>query len=83
MMLFTFLLCFNGLLVIAFATYVLIRQQKILKLSIIIRVLFLALFCMVALAYHTSEQQFIVMMCLWVVFEAFHLKKLPQHVAKE
>lgn len=73
---FTFLLCLNALLILAYATLILMYQKKNLNWSIIIRVLFLTLFTLVVFAHYESDQQFIVMLCLWVIFEAFYLKKI-------
>ncbi len=75
-MFFSILLCLNTLLILAYATLIVIYQKKNLNLSNIIRILFLTLFALVAFAHYESEQQFIIMLCLWVVFEALNLKKL-------
>lgn len=73
-MLFTLLLALNILCVASYIAYLYLRKTKRLYLSIAIRVLFISLFIMTAMGLHTTDLEFLLMLCIWVLFEAVNMK---------
>ena len=73
-MLFTLLLALNMLCVFSYSAYLFLRKRKILYLSIVIRLLFIGLFIMTAMGQHDTDLEFLLMLCVWVLFEAVNLR---------
>jgi len=73
-MLFTLLLCMNLLCVLGYIATLVFRKRRMLYLSISIRLLFIGLFILTVLGLHETDLEFLLMLCIWVLFEAVNLK---------